>query len=472
MKLQMDAPLNYPSSKKWKGLTIFCYKCKTGVSEICKDTGKPINRCPFGDRHAFKVSIHVPGSDNARKTRTLETRDVNEAIKQAMDFEREVKYSFQTGGLLPHDISKVHSVRTPQLLSHVFARYIGFLHNEEVPSYRQKIRSPEHIKDVERALKLFAETLKKNQINIHQTLITQLNEKMVGMIYDRMENEKHFSSRSINKILSYLTSMITWYVDEYDVPIKNWFGKVPRKKIVSNPKAITKDEFEMLLGRIIPENGIKDYKKGKKPVRNLYRSWLPDAFSLALETGRRREEVISLRFDNIINDNNGSSYIKVEDFKVNRIQKLNENEKRYIYIPITSNLKKLLNRLRYENQKNSSNYILAPEITTSRTRVMADILSKGFSHFYEQLETGRKLTFKSLRKAYITSMQIHTGGNAKSVTGHSDNAVIEKHYLDREAIAKSIKGFQVFNETPKRDEDIRKVRAKSRISTNNLEQSK
>ena len=74
------------------------------------------------------------------------------------------------------------------------------------------------------------------------------------------------------------------------------------------------------------------------------------------------------------------------------------------------------------------NYILAPEIENLRSRVMSDTLSRGFTHYYDQLNTGRKLTFKCLRKTYIANLEIFMGtGNTKSITGHSDNQVIEKN---------------------------------------------
>src|SRR4051812_5940227 len=87
----MVTPLNIPPNKKWKGLTVYCYKCRTNVYDTCKETGKPIQRCPFGERHAFKVYIHVPGTDNERKTKKLDTRDIDEAIKQVIDIEKQVK---------------------------------------------------------------------------------------------------------------------------------------------------------------------------------------------------------------------------------------------------------------------------------------------------------------------------------------------------------------------------------------------
>jgi hypothetical protein len=33
------------------------------------------------------------------------------------------------------------------------------------------------------------------------------------------------------------------------------------------------------------------------------------------------------------------------------------------------------------------------------------------------------------------------GGNAKAITGHSDDSVIERRYLDKQALVKAAQGF-------------------------------
>ena len=72
--------LYIPENKKWKGLTVYCYRCKTNVSEICRQTGKSLRLCPHPDSLVYKVYVHVPGSENQRRTLKLDARDINEAI--------------------------------------------------------------------------------------------------------------------------------------------------------------------------------------------------------------------------------------------------------------------------------------------------------------------------------------------------------------------------------------------------------
>ena len=455
-------PLFIPESKKWKGLKIFCYRCQTTVSDICKFSGKPLSQCKNGEKHVFKVIVHVPGTKNQRRTKKLETRDLNEAIKQAIEFEKEAKSnsflsSKNEGKELGEKQENQNQVR-PYFLVHALARYIGWLHNEGVPAHLIRERSEEHIKDVERALKNLVTCLKDNGYNLASLRIEDIDNEIVGKVFLSLEKRK-VANRTFNKYFSFYTSFLKWYAEEYDCPIRNYFEKVKRRNLNPKPEAITLKEYEALLERITPENGLKEYNNGVKPIRNLFRPWFADGIRLALETGRRREEIINLKWKDI-QENDGYLYIKVEDYKVNRIQnRISDEEKKFIYIPVTGSLRKLLDELDYNKYAGTDNFILAPDIKISRGRVMSDILSRGFTHYYDQLNTGRKLTFKCLRKTYITNLEIFMGsGNTKAITGHSNDQVIERSYIDRKEMAKAAQGYSVFSKEKKRDHQLKDIR--------------
>jgi integrase len=300
--------------------------------------------------------------------------------------------------------------------------------------------------------------LKENGYDLESTMMDELNNDMVGKVFSYLK-KKNFAPRTFNKYLSYYTSFLSWYSEENDYPIRNYFKKVRRKSLNPRPEAITFKEYKALLERITPVNGIKEYKDGVKPTRNLYRPWLADGIRLALETGRRREEIINMKW-NDIRESEGTPYIIVEDFKVNRIQgRKSDEEKKYVYVPLTESLEKLLKDLGQEEYAGSDNYILATDVKISRKRVMADVLSRGFSHFYKQLGTGRNLTFKSLRKTYITNLELFMGrGNTKLITGHSNDQVIERNYVDKKEVAKAAHGFAVFSEEPERNQELQEIR--------------
>lgn len=467
-KMENMEPLFIPKNKRIRGLgvTVFCNHCKTNVSDICKKTGKSIKFCVHGDKHVYKQYVFVPNS-SVRKTKIFNRdMDLNEVLKQAFEFQKEVKGSVSenianaNGGdnaVIVHE--KKEQVQ-PKLLTHAMASYIGFLNNENVPSHLQRPRSKEYIAEVERAFKMFCTCLKENGYDVSEYEVGAINDNIVGCLHDYFLKVKQFSNRSYNKNMGFYKSWIEWLFKERGYSIKNYFDKVQSKAVIHNPESISKEEFKNLLEVITPENGIQQTPGKVKETRNLYRSWLADGFKLAVETGLRRENIICLRWSDLIEENNTALCFHVDNYKVNKIQNLEGKDKRKIFIPVTKNLKKLLFELGYEQYRNTNQYVLAPEISVKRNRVMADNLSRGFSHFYQQLETGKNLHFKCLRKTYLTQLSIYTGGNAKAISGHSDNAVIEEHYVDKLVLARAAQGFDVFPETEeeRRKGEIQKIR--------------
>lgn len=88
-------------------------------------------------------------------------------------------------------------------------------------------------------------------------------------------------------------------------------------------------------------------------------------------------------------------------------------------------------------------YILHPErITTAST--IKDNLSKGFTHFYKQLNTGREIRFKHLRKTYLTYLNATIKRQTKLLSSHSSNEVLRRHYIDERLISKTIKKLKIF----------------------------
>ena len=66
---------------------------------------------------------------------------------------------------------------------------------------------------------------------------------------------------------------------------------------------------------------------------------------------------------------------------------------------------------------------------------MMDFMSKAFTHYYAQLNTGKKLTFYDLRKTYISHLYASHGKDARIITGHSGDEVMLNHYIDGRVVA-------------------------------------
>lgn len=438
----MENPLHIPKSKKWKGLTVYCYKCNTNVSEICKETGKPLKRCPFGSMHVFKTYVHVPGTKNKRKTKKLKSRELDEAIKEAMEFEKEVKQeTYKVPFVVDMGQKRLENGNIAPLLINGFARYIGVLNNENVPFHRQEEKSPDYIKDIERAFGCFLKSQKKNNIDVSLLRATQLDDFMMGYFYKELL-DNNYSPRTINKYLGHLTTFLSWHMDEFKVPERNWFATINREyEQQPDPLTITQNEFEELMTECKkPGNGIQHYEYGSKSERNYERYFMTHVFTFGLYSGMRRENLLTAKFSNIKEENRIPVTIKVPNLKVNRIKNLTKQETiRYIDVPVTNELRELLYSLGYEKFKGFDNYIIAPEIKSNRTRALSDLVTRAFSHYYSKLNTGRKLTFKNLRKTYATSLALQYGDDiARIIIGHSLGTVLDKHYRNREVIAKKV----------------------------------
>ena len=474
----MEKPLHIPETKKQLrlGLTVYCYKCNTNVSEKCKMTDKALPKCPFGNKHVFKVYVQVPGLNNVRKTKKLETRDVNEAIKQAIEFQKEVKENYLKETTSAQSIKEVipHAQNVPSLLVHSIAKYVAWLQNEGVPFQFQRDRSEEHINDIKRSFKVLVECLRKNKYDLNSLRIDQVDDHVVGVIYKHLEKEKKFSNRTFNKYFTHYTSLLKWYKEQFNIPVKNCFLKLHKEDVEGDHAIIYKEEFQKLLNVISHKNGVIKYNSVDKPEYNIYRYWEPNLFKLFAFTGGRREEVIQLKWSNLI-EKNGASYFKIENFKVNKIRnRKTQKEKKYVTFPITAELLNLLNELGLQQKKGLNEYIITPEITENRTKMMSEIASRAFSHFYSQIGSNRKLSLGSLRKTYITRLAILLKGNVHLITGHASNSVPDEYYINKEEIIKVSEEFSLFNEEPSRQEELQQLRNKSteKIKTIDNEQSR
>ena len=147
--------------------------------------------------------------------------------------------------------------------------------------------------------------------------------------------------------------------------------------------------------------------------RECCKSWLPYAFRLGLQTGTRTEELVVLKWSDLITLEDGVEIFKISNRKVNRIKSGIDTGKYVRNVPITDGLRALLIELGMDTKRGSDEYVI-PRNGQS-TKYMRQIISRGFGHFIK-LATARKMEFKDLRKTYITMMTKVLGTSAKMFT--------------------------------------------------------
>lgn len=441
--MKENKPLIIDKRDKVKGLYVYCKRCKNLIeSRKCSKTGKRLSTCKNADQHAFKAIIVIPDTDGKkRKTKVFHTRDLREATRLKIAFEEELIENKYQSTKKHIDLEEEVEVK-PMLLIECMTLYIGYLNNEGVEIHKVKKRSSGHVKDIERNFKNFCLCLKANKIDHTLLKIEELNDKIVGMFHLYLLNEKKYSNKTYNKIIGSFRQFVNWLRNKQQYNIYNPFIDVTRRRVRMHNEIVTKLEFETLLNSIDSKKGFITLPNGKR--KNLYRDWLKFAFRLALETGLRREEFMTIRYCDIKKDENGNLlYIEIENYKVNRMAGAESEGKEYKTIPITVGLREILIELDYERNKNSDIYLIAPFSEANRKTLLL-FVSKAFTHYWKQTDIEKNIQLKHLRKTYLTALVAQFGDKANLLSSHSGIDVVKKHYVNSMQITAAIRDLKVF----------------------------
>ncbi len=428
---------------KVKGLFIFCMKCKKRVGDICGNSGKRLSSCKDIDKHRYKLRVCIPGNDSSVKTKIFETRDSNQVVVDAFAYRAEL----ESCNYMPKMIESKTVVPTTLLEGMAF--YIAYLNNDTPHQQEHKQRTVAHVKEVERHFIYFGDYLKTIKVDVAVLPFEKLDRTVVGELKSFLLETKNYAPKTYNKYIQNMRVFTNRVIEEFDFNMKNPFTGFKPLRTAAKIATITKVEFHDLLKLLTPENGIHTFlerKTQKTFNKQYYKPWLKEAFLLALLTGRRREAIVQMKFNGIIENAQGEPVtIKVEDFKVNRGRSLTKKEEvKYIFIPIIAPLKKLLLELGYEENKGKDLFILAPNEKMNRDS-MKDLISKAFTHYFNQLGTGKKVELYDLRKTYISHLYASYGEKARTITKHAGTDVMLDHYVDEQVVAEVAKDFEFFD---------------------------
>jgi len=155
-----------------------------------------------------------------------------------------------------------------------------------------------------------------------------------------------------------------------------------------------------------------------------------------------------------LEENGEPLVIKGVDVKVSKQKSTYKYEDvKAIFIPLIQELRELIYRLGYEDNKGSDCYIIAPNEYAKREN-LADDVSSIFTFFWKKTGIKRDISFKNLRKTYTTQFDIFLkhGVGTEDASNHDSKKILDEHYIDKYTVAKAIvkSNFRVF---PKRSEN-------------------
>lgn len=420
------------------GIKIKCLKCTWMVSDVCRLNKKGINSCEHKDRHRYMFVVHVPNTNKGKITKLAKAENFNDALIELISFKEELKNQ----GFHKVEI-KVKKLDTT--VSGLMKEYLNYISGNGSHAHLQKKLSNDHVNYYKKVFLRFCDGIKAKGYNPEILDVKDINDDIVEVFHFYVETFG-LNKTTYSKHFVLMKAFINWVIEKKDYKINNAFEHVSLQFAKRQKNPITKEEFEKLIEVTTPENGISiDEKTGKK--RNRYKSWLTTVFKIGLETGLRREEIVSLTWDNIreINHQGISCLIlDVNNLKNNR-RMFGEDKGEYVKpIPVTKGLHTLLMSLEYEKKKGTEGYIIEREEKTDM-KYLLDEISRGFAHFIK-LVTTRKIEFKDLRKTYITQLSLRLGKNTKLFTGHGDDQVLRDSYIAEEFISANLSDFSIFGQ--------------------------
>lgn len=406
----------------FKGLKIYCNKCK-----------KYNPKCNHIDDSLYRVVVHIPGTKNSTKIKTLISKNYEDAVKESIDIIKELKSNDY------RDLSTDNDNKEYTMIGAIL-KYNQYLSGEYELKHLIKKVSEGHRKESLRFIKLFCNVLKSHH-NFEIMRVRDVSVKDVSRFYESMES--HYGARTFNKCMISLKSFFNFLIEIEKVDMKNPFSVYNSKSVLSTiNETITKDEFERILDSIDSSDSLLKLG-GKGEVKNMYRDYLKLGFKLFLLTGGRREEVVDLRWSDIYYS--GDTYFfMIKNKKVERNQNIDGDFNKYI--PINSDLFDLLNEIGYEEKKTSKDFILCPDRNESVLTIM-NTLSKSFTFYKNKSGVTKNISLKHLRKTYISWVNKVMGSDTRILTSHSTDGVLKEHYLDPtilDTIQKGMLNIKVF----------------------------
>jgi integrase len=395
-----------------KGLKTYCHKCK-----------RDNPTCNHHDILKYKIKIHIKGGENKKRTKILDATTYNDAVKEAIDFEKELTSN-------NYYVAEEEEVGNDYSIFDAVVQYTRYLSGDYKYSHKVKKVTVEYQKECIRYCTYFLDSVNGYK-SVTKNRIVDVNQTDVARFYTWADT--HYGEKAFNKCMGALKAFFKFLIDVEGIQMKNQFGVYESKPVVkANVVTLKKEEFLKILDSI----GKADpyvILGGKGERKNMYRPYLVEGFKLFLLTGGRREDVVDLKWSDMVTTIDNIRFFMISNKKVNRIRKTEKQVKYSTKIPIGDDLMDLLIELGYESKRNSDEYILLPD-RKWKVKTIMDDMSKAFTHYRKASGVNESVSLKTLRKTYITWVNSVMGKNTGILTGHQGEQVLKDYYIDSDVL--------------------------------------
>jgi len=358
----------------------------------------------------------------------FKTKNYDNALTSAIQFKKDVK-----NGVLNNIIKSKINIDEISILD-AANMFMKFKNGIDVPEHLKQDLTNDHIYNLQSTTQQLIDVLRENRVNVESLNVKDLDDNHVGYWYKHVK--EHYADATIQSKLKLINCFINYMINDVGILIRNPFKRVKLKIPVYNTNAITKEEFEAVLNAIDNKTPYHQLGGKRQEVKNHYKSYLKSGLKLELYTGLRREELVTLSWNDIYySRKNDCLMLVVDNLKVERITGIKFKKK---FIPVGPDLLDLLYELGYKDLKDSKLFILEPNRTVKH-KTMMTALSKGFSHYYRQaFPNVEPKKFKILRKTYLSYLNKATGKDMIELSSHGSMKVLYKHYVDAEIVARGL----------------------------------
>lgn len=405
----MSGKLKIPTRNSLKGLKVFCTKCKLKNP-----------KCNHYDKHRFRMHVHVPGTSNKELTKVLDALDYKTAFDEGYEFKKQM---IACNYMRQINLQKVKSYTLPSAI----LKYYQYLSGNHELTHLQKHVSQDYRDECIRYCRYFskivAERIDLKSFDVANTLDTD-----VANFYEWADDK--YASTTFNKMLKELKNFFNFLIDIEKIKMENPFKKYETKHVeLAEIKSLSKSEYNKIIDAI--EMGPKIKTDSKGGTKNMYWPQLKEAFKLFLLTGGRREEVLTLRWSQLHDYEDGLKFFHIYNLKVNRSNKTKKSKASVIkrVVGVNADLMELLLELGYEEKKHTDDFIIYPDRSCT-VRTLMDRISKSFTHYKQIAEITSNISLKHLRKTYFTWLRVVLDKQTGLLSSHSSDEILERHYID------------------------------------------